>query len=134
MDFGGLKLFTALQGRMSWLERRQKLLSENIANANTPDYTPHDLKEQRFTTVLTRTTGAAAKVAKTHPNHMNPPTETRGGTVYEAKSLEVQRNGNGVGLEQEMVKLADTQIDHELVTNLYRKHAGMLRTALGRGN
>lgn len=134
MDFKGLKLFTALQGKMSWLERRQKLVSENIANANTPGYTPRDIKELRFTEVLARSTGTTAKVAKTHSNHMSPPSEVRGGTVYETKSLETQRNGNGVGLEQEMVKLSETQIDHELVTNLYRKHAGMLKTALGRSN
>lgn len=132
MDFKGLKLFTALQGKMSWLEHRQRLLSENIANANTPHYTPNDLKEQRFSEVL-RTTASSARIAKTHAAHMSPPSETAGGQKYEVKSLETQRNGNGVGLEEEMTKLADTRVTHELVTNLYRKHAGMLRTALGRG-
>ncbi|MDA5193231.1 hypothetical protein [Govanella unica] len=134
MDFQGLKLFSALQGKMSWLERRQKMLSENVANANTSDYTPKDLKDLHFSDVLVRTSTSAAKVARTHPNHQSPPSEVRGGEVYHVKSLETQRNGNGVGLEEEMTKLADTRMTHELVTNLYRKHAGMLRVALGRGN
>lgn len=139
MDFKGLKLFTALQGKMSWLEQRQKLLSENIANANTSGYAPNDLKDIRFRDVLKSATSSAAMTnaaapVRTHVGHMNAPNHVKGGVKYEVKSLEVQRDGNGVELEGEMTKLADTRLTHELVTNLYSKHARMLKTALGRGS
>lgn len=132
MDLKALKIFGAFHGKLSWLEQRQKLLSENVANADTPDYRPSDLKELRFSEVLHRSM-PATRIAKTHPGHQEPPSMTRGGEVYEVRSLETKRNGNAVGLEQEMVKLADTQMQHGMVTNLYRKHVDMLRTALGRG-
>lgn len=137
MDLMGLKLFGALQGKMSWLEERQKLLAENVANANTPGYRARDVKGIRFADALSRTqagAAAAAKVAVTHPGHLKPPSERRGGAVYEVRSLDTTQNGNAVTLEQEMVKLADNQLDHSTVTNLYRKHIGMLRMALGRNS
>lgn len=132
MDLKALKIFGAFHGKLSWLEQRQKLLAENVANADTPGYRPSDLKELRFSEVLHRA-GPERKIAKTHPGHQEPPSSLGGGEIYEVRSLETKRNGNAVGLEQEMVKLADTQMQHGMVTNLYRKHVDMLRTALGRG-
>jgi len=41
-------LFHLLGQRMDWLGQRQKVLAQNIANADTPDYVPHDLKPQEF--------------------------------------------------------------------------------------
>ena len=39
--------------------------------------------------------------------------------------------GNAVVLDEQMGKLAETQLDYELTTNLYRRQVGMLKTALG---
>ncbi len=132
MDLKALKIFGAFHGKLSWLEQRQKLLSANIANANTPGYRASDLKEVRFSEVLHRS-APATRVAKTHPGHQEPPSRLKGGEVYEVRSLETKRDGNSVQLEQQMVNLADSQMQHGMVTNLYRKHVDMLRTALGRG-
>ncbi|MBT7747468.1 MAG: flagellar basal-body rod protein FlgB, partial [Alphaproteobacteria bacterium] len=46
---------------------------------------------------------------------------------------ETSPDGNSVVLEQQLMKVTETKMDYELMTNLYRKHMGMLRTALGRG-
>jgi flagellar basal-body rod protein FlgB len=40
-------------------------------------------------------------------------------------------SGNVVSLEQEMIKLSDTQIQYQTATNLYQKAVNMFRTALG---
>ena len=39
--------------------------------------------------------------------------------------------GNVVSLEQEMIKLSDTQLQYQTATNLYQKAVNMFRTALG---
>ncbi len=43
-----LDLFQAIAKRMSWLGQRQNVLSQNVANADTPNYVPQDLKEGPF--------------------------------------------------------------------------------------
>jgi flagellar basal-body rod protein FlgB len=43
MDPGDTSLFSLITKRMSWLSQRQKVLAQNIANADTPGYAPRDL-------------------------------------------------------------------------------------------
>jgi flagellar basal-body rod protein FlgB len=41
-------------------------------------------------------------------------------------------DGNAVALDEQIVKVADTETTHALVTAIYRKYLGMFATALGR--
>jgi flagellar basal-body rod protein FlgB len=53
------------------------------------------------------------------------PMENRGG-------FETTPRGNAVVLEDEMLKVAQTQMDHQAATQLYSKSIGLIKTALGR--
>ena len=46
---------------------------------------------------------------------------------------ETAPSGNAVVLDEQMGKLAETQLDYELTTNLYRRQVGLIKTALGTG-
>lgn len=133
MDLKSLNIFKALQQKMAWDSQRQAMLSENIANANTPNYLPKDLKPVRFTEMVARKGGASLTLARTHPNHQKPPSQNDIAQEFTVRSAETKRNGNGVTVENEMMKVAEAQLDYSMVTNLYRKHQNMLRTVLGRG-
>src|SRR3546814_18010246 len=54
MDLNQLPMFDLLTRRMKWLSERQEVLAQNIANANTPDYTPQDLKPMPFREIMQR--------------------------------------------------------------------------------
>ncbi len=133
MDLFQLKLFQRMSERMGWLSARQAVLAQNIANADTPHYVPHDMKALKFVDHLTEVTPVAQM--RTDAMHMS-------GTTPRAASIEDQKSrkqyetapvGNSVVLEEQMVKLADAQHSYQLMTNLYRKHVDMLKMALGRG-
>lgn len=47
-----MPLMGMLRERMSWLNRRQDLLSQNVANADTPGYVARDLKPLNFEDAL----------------------------------------------------------------------------------
>jgi flagellar basal-body rod protein FlgB len=109
-------------------------LAQNIANADSPDYVPQDMKAGAFARLLARSMPPVTPVS-TNPAHMR-------GTLGEPrpfKSDEQRRvyetapSGNAVVLEEQLIKVAETQMDYQLMSNLYRKHLGMIRTALGRG-
>lgn len=133
MDLGKLPLFDLLTRRMSWLGQRQEVLAQNIANANTPDYTPQDLKPMGFGETLKRLTPVEPEL--TSALHMAG-TATRRPPSFRAdeqrKRYEVAPDGNSVVIEEQMMKVAETQMDYQLVTNLYRKHVDMIKTAIGR--
>ena len=48
MAFDDLPLVGLLKNRMRFLEARQKVLSENVANAETPGYRARDLRQPDF--------------------------------------------------------------------------------------
>ena len=43
MSITDISLLSMLRTKMQWHQERQKLLSENVANADTPKYRPRDL-------------------------------------------------------------------------------------------
>src|SRR5262249_59309213 len=44
MDISGLGLFRMITQQLHWLGQRQDVLSQNVANADTPGYQARDLK------------------------------------------------------------------------------------------
>jgi flagellar basal-body rod protein FlgB len=134
MDLFQLKLFQRLSDRMGWLGARQEVLSQNIANADTPHFVPHDMKALNFADHLAGVTPVTQ--ALTNPMHMSA-TPMAGTSVDDQKTkkqYETAPVGNSVVLEEQMVKLADAQSNYQLMTNLYRKHVDILKMALGRGS
>lgn len=114
--------------RIAWLEQRQRVLAQNIANADTPGYQPRDLSP--FAQALVR---AAPELARTQQNHIAPTGSGPGGRPRtDRAAVEVSPDGNAVSLDREALKVAETDQAHALATALHRRWIGMFRTALGR--
>jgi flagellar basal-body rod protein FlgB len=120
-------LFGLAERRLAWLDKRQGLLAQNIANADTPHYQPRDLKP--FTLQLERAQVRMAPV-QTSPLHL------AGVEVdaADARATEGEQaiSGNQVQIERELTKVANTDASQELVSELYKKYLGLYRTAIGR--
>ncbi len=130
---GKLDIFQAILQRMQWLGQRQGVLAQNIANADTPDYRPQDLRHGPFERVLSRAI-AAVQPAATHPAHLQgrTPTSKPASSADQRNPFETAPSGNSVVIDEQLIKVAETQMDYQTMTNLYRKHTSMLRAALGR--
>ena len=126
-----LNIFGVIAKRMDWLGQRQRALGHNIANADTPDFAPLDLNEKQFGRLLAKRLGPVEPRA-THAKHM-PGMALRDGPARSERQrepYEASPTGNSVVLEEQLIKVAKTQGDFQLMTNLYRKHMDMFRTAL----
>ena len=127
-------LFDLISARAGWLGQRQAVLGQNVANADTPGFRPHDLKPATFEGLLGQTRGPAGALEPvlTAPAHMAPTPAAQGPFADErVDSYEVTPSGNGVELAEQLQKMAATEQDHQLATSLYRRYVGMVRTALG---
>ena len=127
MDLTSVDVFSLAEQRLDWVNRRQELLAQNVANANTPGYEARDLKP--FQSFLDKTT---VPLAATNPLHLAALPGTTGAAESDIVA-ERAPDGNAVSLDSELTKLADTGNMHELATNLYTKYLGMFRLALGKG-
>lgn len=135
MDLSKLPLFSMISQRIGWLSERQKVLAENVANADTPDYKARDLKPMDFA-ALARGAGAGNRLTPAATDQRHFDTRAAGSSknaVTSDKKAEATLSGNTVSLESEMMKVADTAMDYQLITNLYRKQIGLIKAVIGRG-
>jgi flagellar basal-body rod protein FlgB len=135
MSVADLPLFSVLKSRMRWLEERQKVLAENVANADTPRYRARDLKQLDFMTELNATMQSQVQLSATAPGHIGAPAGDRAPTPQMPRGgFETKPSGNAVVLEEEMMKVAQTQLDHQTVTSLYARGLAMLKIAIGKNS
>jgi flagellar basal-body rod protein FlgB len=136
MAITDLPALSALRTKMQWHQERQRVLAENVANSDTPNFRPRDLVEPKFDR-----TGAPAPGSPTGALHM---TLTSSGHMVQsggADNFQVDNKmqfqtrpaGNAVNLEDEMLKASANQMDYAAATSLYSKSLHLLKTAIGKG-
>lgn len=128
MSVGDLPLIGMLKTRMHWHHSRQKVLAENVSNADTPGFKPRDLKNPTFQA----NAPGGVRIARTEASHIAPAAGRDGEDPRAAGRFETTPSGNAVNLEDEMLKSSQNQADYALAASLYQKSLQMLRTAVGR--
>lgn len=115
MDTSNASWFNIASQKMDWLTARQKAISENIANADTPGYIGKDVVS--FEDHLSASENSArGDVEVTEANN------SWGGSF----------DGNKVVLEEQVMLSSETTGDFALASRLYRKGYQMIGLAAGR--
>jgi len=134
MTMQNISLFQAMGAKMDYLDHRQRIVAQNIANADTPNYRPKDLSDVDFGSVLTNVTKDKNTVRMQSTNNGHLPAHNQVAdprNVKQKVTYEVAPGKNSVILEEQMMKSNQISIDHGLMLNVMKKNVGMLRTALG---
>ena len=133
MDLMRIPLFEALAKRMTWLGDRQTVLSENVANADTPGYVARDLRPPDFKSVMTQQAKRQVTLVTTQPGHIAVQTSSDSLAQPETQA-DRSLSGNAVSLEEQMMKVSQTANDFALTTTLYRANLGIIKSVLGRSS
>lgn len=96
--------------------KRQQVIAENVANANTPGYAARDLED--FKSVYATRRGEGASIDWR-------PIENPG-------AAKASPNGNTVSLQEELMRSAQTEGRHDTALAVYRKAIDILKMSLGR--
>lgn len=134
MGLSSLTLFNMMKERIGWLGRRQEILAQNVANADTPHYEARDLRPFNFKELIQERPKPFVPML-TSPMHRPGVQQaySQFGEVIKPAPYETSPDGNGVVLEEQMAKIGDTRVQHRLMTELYSKNISMIRIALGKG-
>jgi flagellar basal-body rod protein FlgB len=134
MAISDLAVLSALRTRMQWHQARQAVLSENVANSDTPSFKPRDLVEPKFDASAKGlgSTGTLA-MAVTSTGHIAPSGGAQSYDVNGRVGFLTRPAGNSVSLEEEMMKVSANQMDYAAIASLYSKSLGLLKTAIGKG-
>ncbi|MEA2904778.1 MAG: flagellar basal-body rod protein FlgB [Alphaproteobacteria bacterium] len=130
MPISNIPIFSMLRTKMQWHQERQRLLAENVANADTPNFKPRDLSPPKFEP--NRPGGAALGLARTSATHLASSEGTGKFQVDRGGGFEARPSGNSVSLEDEMLKVAANAMDFQAATALYARGLGLIKTALGK--
>ena len=125
-----IPLLSMLEGRLRYVNQRERLLSENIANADTPGYAPRDLKPFSFGDLLRPRIGLAG-LAQTSSAHIagRPPADADPFKAQTAPDSETRLDGNSVVLEEQMSRMTEARIDYEAAIDFYQQSNNMLSMA-----
>ncbi len=105
---------------------RQRVIAENVANADTPGYRARDVKDFRASL------NEAFTARTTRPGHVAFGTGPGRFEIY-APELPPEPDGNTVNLEDQAMRAAETEGRHALALAVYAKAIDILRLGLGRG-
>ena len=141
-----LTVLNAAITKMHWNESRQKVLAQNIANADTPNYTPMDIKPLDFKELLKSSAsplpggavsggaGGGTHLATTNPMHISLSGGSGSSGSSSAKKeknpYETSPSGNAVVLEEQLLKMNQNYTDHHLTTAIYQKNIDMLKDSI----
>jgi flagellar basal-body rod protein FlgB len=134
MPISDIPIFSALRTRMQWHQERQRVLSENVANSDTPNFRPRDLVAPKFDpNGQVRGPAGTLGLARTSAGHIAPAGSGDSFDQNKRAGFQTRPAGNAVNLEDEMLKVSANQMDYAAVTSLYSKSLHLLKTAIGKG-
>lgn len=141
MAISDLPILSMLRTRMQWHQARQTLIAENVANADMPGFRPRDLAEPSGSNAGAAALAAPSAsivgrdgLARSDSGHIGFAATADGPNAEPKrfKGFEIRPSGNGVNLEEEMLKAGENQSDYQLAASLYQKSLDVLKIAVGK--
>ena len=132
MGVANIPLLSQIKGRMTWLDERQRVVAQNVANSDTPGYVARDLKAPTDFAAALRD-GGGLRMAQTSAGHMpiggpNGPPVARF-TSRATPDSETTLDGNSVVVEEQMIKMAESRMAYDAAIGLYSKSMAMIALA-----
>ena len=104
----------SLENALNYASLKQKVISNNIANADTPNY---KAKSVSFSKMLESELSQTMTANRTDARHYDFSSSGSANGVYVNKNVSYNHNGNSVDIDQEMSDLAMNQIYYNAVTD-----------------
>jgi flagellar basal-body rod protein FlgB len=122
------QIFELAEQRLAWASERQAVLARNIANLSTPGFQAADAPD--FQKVLSGTSGI--QPVRTDPSHLAGTIDPGMTARPIAEHATSSADKNNVRLEEQLMKVADTETMHSTVTAIFKSYMTMFNTALGK--
>ncbi|WP_201713783.1 flagellar basal body rod protein FlgB [Rossellomorea arthrocnemi] len=98
--------FTTLENGLNYASLNQKVISQNIANVDTPNY---KAKKVEFKSMLNQSL-QQLEATRTNSRHFTFHSTNQNPAIKTKSDFQYNHNGNGVDLDQEMSEMATNQI------------------------
>ncbi|MFB6466633.1 flagellar basal body rod protein FlgB [Cytobacillus sp. Hz8] len=99
--------FTTLENALNYSSLKQKVISQNIANVDTPNYKAKDVS---FQAVFQSALDGSMSAHRTNSKHIEFAQTSTTNPIVNQKNVSYNDNGNSVDMDKEMADLATNQI------------------------
>jgi flagellar basal-body rod protein FlgB len=123
--FSPLGLTTMARALMAHSGDRMALVSQNMANADTPGFKAQDLPD-----FAANYHDGAKDLRATRSGHLTSGTADRAQPMTVRGAIDP--NGNSVSVETEMARAADIRMTHDMATAVYQATSNIIRASLDR--
>lgn len=122
--------FSTLEHGLNYATQRNRMISNNIANVDTPYYKAKDVK---FKSLLQMAMDKQLEAKRTHPKHLPFSTDRSPFQVVTDRMTMFNHNGNNVDIDKEMANLAKNQIYYRSLVDSINGKFNTLQTVLRGG-
>lgn len=124
---------STLFSQLDFRSERQKVITSNIANINTPNYKTKDLvfdheldkANSENTPVL-----QMAKTSSTHFSNVNAVNNIQNPKLIEVQGLEEQNDGNNVSLDTQMGEMSKNKMLFDALQSSIKKDSRLFRSVI----
>jgi flagellar basal-body rod protein FlgB len=121
------KLFEQLNFR----GERQKVISSNIANINTPNYKTKDLIfENELNSSITSNSLEMKSTNMRHISNINSSSMHSNPKLTQVKNLEEQNDGNNVNLDTQMGEMSKNKILFDAIQSSIKRDSRLFRSVI----
>lgn len=119
--------FHVLHNTLNLREDKQEIISSNIANSDTPGFSPSrlDFEQELKNSISDSNVTLISSNPQHYPQHGGPPNVD--GTVQSFPSASRIGDQNNVSVDQEMQKLSENQIKYEATSKMLKKKFSSLQ-------
>jgi len=122
---------SVLESALSAASLRHKVISNNIANVNTPGFKRSDVV---FEDKLAEAMGqSSALLSRTNSRHLSASQDDFTPSIVTDSSTSMRSDGNNVDIDSEMANLAKNNIFYEAVATVLSKYFSTLNSAIKEG-
>ena len=120
----------ALFEQLNFRGEKQKVISSNIANSNTPAYKTKDLVfEDELNNKLNNTLKMELTSSK-HISSINSSSANVNPKLVEVKGLQEQNDGNNVNLDTQMSEMSKNKILYDAIQSSIKRDSRLFRSVI----
>ncbi|MGF2615642.1 flagellar basal body rod protein FlgB [Rossellomorea vietnamensis] len=119
----------SLENGLNYSSAKQKMISQNIANVDTPNYKAQSVsfKDQLSESI------SSMQAIRTNPKHFEFSSGGANGFALNAKPFQYNHNGNSVDIDKEMAEMANNQIYFNALSDRLNGKFNSMKTVISGG-
>jgi flagellar basal-body rod protein FlgB len=116
--------------QLNFRAERQKVISSNLANVNTPNYKTKDLVFDEQLNLATKNSLQMSQTNNKHMRNIDPASNLSNPRLLEVKGLQEQNDGNNVNLDAQISEQSKNKVIIDAIQSAIKRDSRLFRSMI----